>query len=398
MSLSKPVLLLVCSDPIVIEQHLHEIICQLSKTVNLMICTNLQCISKYPIAQGLAKTIKFIDIKIIRKPSVSHDLVATFRLLSVLYANRIDFVLSFTPKGGLISSLSVSIARLILCRHIFYAHYFTGLFWQNLSKLSVRYYFFREIDRFIVNTASKIYCDSSAQLQLLLSTYHESRDVFVLQGSGSLKGVNTSCFRPTSIEERNITRSRLNISHDSFVLLFMGRITADKGIQFLLDAFQMISDTIPKSKLVIVGPIEDKPFEYLNTMESSNIIYLPFSSTPWNYYNLADILVLPSKREGFGSVIIEAAACSIPSIGTSIPGLRDSILHLQTGLLYECGNIEMFINSVKFLYQHPKLRKQFGSTAYHRVISNFSQSDVIDRFVGHLTESFKFEKNSFLSS
>ena len=81
MPVSKPVLLLVCSDPIVIEQHLHEIIYQLSKTVNLVICTNLKCISKYPIAQKLSKMIKFIDEKKLPNYDVDESIKYKFKMI-----------------------------------------------------------------------------------------------------------------------------------------------------------------------------------------------------------------------------------------------------------------------------------------------------------------------------
>ena len=90
----------------------------------------------------------------------------------------------------------------------------------------------------------------------------------------------------------------------------------------------------------------------------------------------SDILVIPSYREGFGSVVIEAASCAIPSIGTNIYGLSDSIQHDITGILVSLKSESELESAMKKLVADGKLRLEMGLRAQKYVSDNFSQEKI----------------------
>jgi glycosyltransferase involved in cell wall biosynthesis len=103
----------------------------------------------------------------------------------------------------------------------------------------------------------------------------------------------------------------------------------------------------------------------------------------------ADFLVLPSHREGFGAVIIEAAACGIPSIGTKIYGLTDAIVKEKTGLLVPPKNHRALARAmISFGRQH-KMRQTMGRAARRRAQRDFRQEDVIRAILHHHEEALK---------
>ena len=104
----------------------------------------------------------------------------------------------------------------------------------------------------------------------------------------------------------------------------------------------------------------------------------------------SDVLCLPSYREGFGSVIIEAAACGIPAIGSRIYGITDAIDHNITGVLV--NNKKELQNAMLKLAGDKNLRLLLGDNALKRALSDFSQERVIDAFVSFIDSCVTNEK------
>ena len=113
-----------------------------------------------------------------------------------------------------------------------------------------------------------------------------------------------------------------------------------------------------------------------------------FSTTPESFMSAADFLVLPSYREGFGSAIIEAAACGIPAIGSRIDGIIDAIDEGETGLLVEPRDINQLADAMRTLAINEQLRMKLGVAARVRALKcfqtkhlNFSVVSYFDRLL-----------------
>ena len=99
------------------------------------------------------------------------------------------------------------------------------------------------------------------------------------------------------------------------------------------------------------------------------------------YYNAADVLLLPSYREGFGSVVIEGAACGIPSIAYRIDGVVDAVADGMSGLLVELGKTSEFVSAMRQLALDRELRVRLGNQARQRAVRDFSSEGVTDAWL-----------------
>ena len=104
-------------------------------------------------------------------------------------------------------------------------------------------------------------------------------------------------------------------------------------------------------------------FESADILKKCNIKFIAYTPSVDCYMKAADVFCLPSYREGFGSSIIEAACCGIPSIGSKIYGITDAIVDNKTGLLVNAKNINELASKMIFMTQNYSLRKEMGDAA-----------------------------------
>ena len=147
----------------------------------------------------------------------------------------------------------------------------------------------------------------------------------------------------------------------------------------LVEAFSAVHSENRNTILWCVGPDEDNLQQELKLV---NGVYLfPFTRVPEQYMVAADIFCMPSYREGFGTAVIEAAACGIPSIGSNIYGLCDAIVNGSTGILIPAkSHLELKV-AIKQLAQDKKLRHKMGEAAHIWVLNNFQQSYFTEQIV-----------------
>ena len=110
-----------------------------------------------------------------------------------------------------------------------------------------------------------------------------------------------------------------------------------------------------------------------------------YTPAPERYIAAADLLCLPSYREGFGSVVIEAAAAGLPAIGSRIYGVVDAVVDGKTGLLFDAGNVEELGSKLRLLLGDAELRRSIGAAARERALAEFAE----ERLVGALEERYR---------
>ena len=181
------------------------------------------------------------------------------------------------------------------------------------------------MDKVIISLNSQVYADSFSQVEFLLEqkVIKNLEDIKVL-GDGSLAGVDLQRFSDTEKEIfREKRRAEFNIPHESFVFIYLGRINIDKGINELIQSFNQLTKENKNTHLILVGPIDIKQPTEKNRVEnlikdSINITRYEYTDSPERFLSMSDVLCCPSYREGFGTVVIEAAAMGITSIGSDV--------------------------------------------------------------------------------
>ena len=177
-------------------------------------------------------------------------------------------------------------------------------------------------DKLIAILNTRCYVDSFSQRDFLIRKKVASHEKLVVLGNGSLAGVNLARFTQDnfSIKSKCKIRNMFNISEQTVVILFVGRVTEDKGLYELLTAISYLLADGHDVSLLIVGPFEQQ-YEYeIRRFAQENCenkaFFTGFSTSPEAFMAVADIFCIPSYREGFSTVVIEAAAMGVPTVGT----------------------------------------------------------------------------------
>ena len=197
-------------------------------------------------------------------------------------------------------------------------------------------------------------------------------------GAGSISGVDLIRFQPNTLIRAQL-REELAVSENDCVFLFVGRLCRDKGLFDLLAAFSKIRVERQNAVLWIVGPDEEGIIGQVKARSAELygvVKWIGPTFSPEHYMSAADVLLLPSYREGFGSVIIEAAACQLPTIAYRIDGVVDAVVDGKTGLLVSLGNVEGLEMQMELLLNNPALRDSLGTSARDRARCDFSSETV----------------------
>ena len=371
----KKIFILV-NDPIFVYQHLLPILDTLKKQTQIYIITAYN--KKFNLD---FENIKIINIPIKRAPNFI-DIYALFKFFFIRLLYDPDICLSFTPKAGLINSLT----RIQGSKSL---HYFTGQRWANLKGLSR--YLLKLVDKFILITCERTYCDSSSQAKFIAQEL-KTNSVEVL-GKGSISGVNIDKFNiKKEIAFNELRKSKisnslnlLNILEKTFskkikLICFVGRVNKDKGIRELIAGFKLHNKIFKDSYLLIIGPNELNNNDYLKIKNLKNCIYIDYFKNINLILPFAYCLILPSYREGFGSVLIEAAASKVPIIASDIAGPKDFIDHMKNGYLIKPKDSIEIKNALNFYRENNKLLKTFSENAYQKCIKYFSERYVCNLF------------------
>ena len=337
-------------------------ITHLSKKYNLFVFCNdpIKLKGKVP------SNVSLISINFKRGISLLHDIKAFLITLFYFLKIRPNFSISFTPKIGFIVAVVSFISR--TPNRI---HWFTGQIWANRNGLAKLFY--KQIDKLIYFLSKNVLIDSFSQRKFLIKEKVVSKNKSIVLHKGSVGGVDSTRFRFSKKKRFNL-RDCYSISKNTFVFLYLGRINKDKGIIELVNAFKKIEykkDVL----LIIVGSIEDKKLNDL-LKTSKKILYFKYTEKPEDWFSLADILCLPSHREGFGTVVIEAASCGIPALCSNIYGLNDSIVKNKTGFFHEVESSDDIKKKMLYIIKNKRLVKKYGISARKRVLRDFDQNQV----------------------
>lgn len=324
-------------------------------------------------SEKLVPNVEFIDVSIERKISPFKDLISLFKLIHFFRSHDFTLVQSITPKAGLLSMLAAWICRVPIRVHVF-----TGQVWVTRSGFS-RWYL-KSFDRLIAILATSLLADSPSQKQFLVDEGITSVLNIQVLADGSICGVDTSRFKPNAEVKKNI-RAQLGIPEEAVVALFMGRLKRDKGVLDLASAFGGLEPSFSSLYLIFVGPDEDGLREQILHLASLGRNQVRFSghvNNPEDFIAAADFLCLPSYREGFGLVTIEAAAVGIPTLASRIYGITDAIIDGVTGLLHEPGDLAGIAEGLRVMTAISETRISMGDAAQKRALELFTTSRIVN--------------------
>jgi glycosyltransferase involved in cell wall biosynthesis len=319
--------------------------------------------------------VQAIAIPIQRCIAPGADLIALFRLLWLLLRQRPDVAEFSTPKAGLLGMIA---AR--LCGVPVRVYMLRGLKLETSTGVKRR--ILLAMERLASACAHVVQCNSESLRAEALALGIAPAAKLQLLGEGSSNGVDVERFSPGPRGIPNQVRERLGIPQKASLVGFVGRLTRDKGLPELIEAFDAILRSRPQAHLLLVGwfdASEDALGKDLRTRieKHPRIHCTGFVADTAPYYRAMDLMVLPTWREGFPNVVLEASATGIPVITTLSTGSRDSVVPEVTGFLIPPGSPEAISEAVLKLLRNPERRRQMGEAARAWVLDHFVDERVL---------------------
>ena len=311
-------------------------------------------------------------VKMRRPISVLSDMAALWRLVRVLRELRPTIVNAGTTKAGLLGML---------------ASWFAGVPVRVYCLRGLRLETTRGLKRALLTLTEKLACGCAHRVicvshslrQKTLQLALADAEKLVVLGSGSSAGVDINRFEKSPEQYRRAAELRrcLNIPASAPVVGFIGRLTRDKGVVDLIEAFKTVSIELPDARLLLVGPFEEGdpvPAHTRRDIATNPLIHHVVewvASTP-EYLHVMDLMALPTYREGFPNVALEAAAAEKPMVATRATGVVDAVVDGVTGLLSPVGDPRMLSENIVKLLTQKELAKSMGLAARRRVEVEFS--------------------------
>ncbi len=306
------------------------------------------------------------------------------RALVILYKlfknKQFDIVQYSTPNAAFYASTSAMLARVPV---------------RLYAQWGIRYVGFEGILREIFKLLEKWCCfcstviepDSLSNLKFSVkeSLYPESKGQVIWNGSAI--GVNLDRFDINKKNSwRNEYRARTGFEPHHKIIGFVGSIRRDKGCNELIGACRSFFETMPEARLLLIG---DKDF--YDTIDgdlrdwvvsSLQVKHIPPNAEIPQYMACMDIFSLPSYREGFGMVVVEAEAMGLPVVVSDVPGPVDAMRPNETGFIVPVKDAGALAGALQNLLKNDEKRAAFGDAAVRFVRENFEQQE----FLHHVVE------------
>ena len=306
-----------------------------------------------------------------RRITPLRDLLTAARIARLIRRLRPQIVHGHTPKGGLLAMLAAWVCRVPL--RIYHVY--------GLPMLTAR-----GPKRLLLRTTEWVSCRLAHQV---LCVSHSVRDVVVADGlcpaskikvllAGNIDGTDAAeRFNPDRLppDTRQQTAPSLCPSAGGAVVGFVGRMVLDKGMSELVGAWQKLQNEFPELHLLIVGapePHTPLPGDIEAALHNDARVHL----TGWcrevpALYAAMDVFVLPSHREGFGTVSLEAGAMRLPVVVSRVPGCVDAVQDGITGTLVTVRDPDALAAGIRRYLRDPALRRAHGEAGRVRVLRDF---------------------------
>lgn len=321
--------------------------------------------------RGVNVPIDFVPI--MRPIALWSDIQALWILYTLFRTDRPLAVHTITPKAGLLGMLAAWLARVPVR-----VHTFTGQVW--VTRRGFMRWLLKASDKLIATMATDVLVDSPSQRNFLIEQGIVSAECSGVLGAGSICGVKTERFTPNE-SVRKIVRDELGTDADAVVCLYLGRLNRDKGVLDLASAFTQVAYKHPKAELWVVGPDEADYFRSMLRIldkAASQVKRVSATSTPERFMQAADLFCLPSYREGFGSSVIEAGACGVPTLASRIYGVTDAVVEGQTGWMHRAGDVQDLAKQLDYLFTNTAELAVKGKAARQYVKTFFAEEEVTD--------------------
>lgn len=306
------------------------------------------------------------------KRGVGFDgLLVINKLTKIFKKFNFDIIQYSTPNAALYASIAAKNAG---CKNRLYCQW--GIRYMGFNA-GVKRKIFKGIEKLTCINSTIIECESKSLYNFSIDEKLYSKNKASVVWNGSACGVDLLKY---NINKRQIwrdeIRTKLGIEQDDIVFGYVGRITKDKGANELLAAFRKVTKR-KKAYLLMIGTFDNE-----NTINSKlrdwakkspYVIFIDWTDVVEKYYSAMDVFCSLSYREGFGLVVIEAAAMGLPAIVTDVPGQIDTIEPNVDGWLVPAKNVDRVIKSINHCINNMNEVQELGKNARKHVEDKYEQ-------------------------
>jgi glycosyltransferase involved in cell wall biosynthesis len=326
--------------------------------------------------------VDWFHLKISRDFTVIQDVITLIKMVLVFRKFKPLIVIGATPKAALLSMIASKISGV---KHRIY-HIF-GLPFETANGLK----------RNVLLLVEKItsYCASSIiPISYSLKKEYEAKFRFFNYkihsiGLLSIAGVDLEKFDVSRfVDRKDQIKKDLGIPNNYFVIGFVARLTIDKGVGDFIALWNELKKKYDKIAVVIIGERDSRDAfnqDLLNVfLEDQNVFNIKKTNEVEKYMSIMDVFVLPSFREGFGNVNIEASSMKVPVVSYNVTGCKDSVKDGFSGFLVKKNDIDALVEKVSYFLDSPLYGEKIGSQGRLYAEKHFSSDKVAAGFVNYL--------------
>lgn len=323
--------------------------------------------------------VKSNHVEMTRKITLLYDLIALWKLYRYFKKEKPFIVHTHTPKAG---TLGMIAAKLAGVPHRL--HTVAGL--PLLEAKGVKRIILNIVEKITYSCATFIYPNSRGLKNIIIQEHFCQTEKLKVLGNGSSNGIDTSYFNPEffSEEETQTLRMKLGFIKEDFVFIFVGRLVGDKGVNELVNAFEMFDRENKfggKAKLLLAGSFELNldslsPNTIQKIDSNENIINVGYQNNIRQFYAISNCLVFPSYREGFPNVVMQAGAMGLPCIVSNINGCNEIITNGDNGIIIPVKDEKSIGLAMQKIITDDSFRTHLRQNARKRIVGRFEQSTI----------------------
>lgn len=325
---------------------------------------------------------------VLRKEGVSHhiipftrkitpfkDLYCLWLLFRLFKKEKPDVIHSHTPKAGLLAMLAGKLAGVQVRIHTV-----AGMPYMVAEKSKKKLLIWME--KLTYKWATEVWPNSYSLKEFMLKEQLIDESKIKIIGFGSSNGVDLEKFNRGALVENHLVAATMRIapSENDYLILAVGRLVKDKGIEELVEAF-LASQLVKYGKLVLLGSFEQELNPIANDIvrkiqDHPRIVQIEWTDHVPHYLAMADVLVHPSHREGFPNVLLEAGAMQVPIICSDIIGNRDVVTHKKTGLVFPVKKVEVLKDALEFAFIKREYMQGLADNLYKEILEKYQRKNI----------------------
>lgn len=316
-----------------------------------------------------------VEIPFTRKFTPLQDLKCLWYLYQLFRRENPDIVHSHTPKAGLLAMLAARIAGIDIRIHTLAGLPYLAAEGNKQSLLVF-------LEKLTYRMSNEVWPNAFSLKQLIIDEKLVDQDKVTVIGHGSSNGVDLDQFDRYQLQENHLVAATMRVApeEEEFVMLMVGRLVKDKGIEDLIEAY-LTSKIKDKAKLVLLGSFEQDLNPVSNQTinrikDHPRIVHVEWTDHVAYYMAISDVLIHPSHREGFPNVLLEAGAISCPVICSDIPGNTEIISQKKTGLVYPVKNVAALREAMEFAYIKRELMQEYAEELNKEVREKFDRKSL----------------------